>query len=240
MPVYRNGIVTVDTSGDNEGPVVIFAPLASTNNPETFRHYQFWAAVNRAGKYFGDTTATRYTERLFNEDDVKRAKKLYESYLDQGIDFKDIQKRWNKYNNGLVKLMRDTGSISEAAARDFMLHADYFPFYRQVNEEEMTGPKTFSTIAGTKPPKAAKGSEAPLGDFFETVVRNTQSAITLAMKNVAAQRATSQALRINEVMRLSENPQIVQTGANTWDVFESQYTDTIDALLLLKRLTVQM
>lgn len=229
VPVYRNGIVTVDTSGDNEGPVVIFAPLASTGDPKTFQHYQFWAAVNRAGKYFGDTTATRYKERLFEEADVKRAQKLYEDYLNQGIDFKDIQKRWNKYNNGLVKLMRDTGGISEAAARDFMLHGDYFPFYRQVNEEEMTGPKTFSTIAGTKPPKAATGGEAPLGDFFETVVRNTQAAITLAMKNVAAQRATSQALRINEVMRLSENPQIVQTGANTWDVFDSQYTDTIDA-----------
>lgn len=229
IPIYRNGIVTVDTSGDNEGPVVIFAPLASINDPVAFQDYQFWAAVNRAAKYFGDTTATRYKERLFNEDDVAHAEEIRQKYEDMGIDFRDIQKRWNKYNNGLVKLMRDTGSISETAAKDFMEHGDYFPFYRQVNEEEMVGPKTFSTIAGTKPPKAAKGSEEPLGDFFETIIRNTQSAITLAMKNVAAQRATSQALRINEVIRLSENPQVVQTGATTWDVTDSQYTDTISA-----------
>lgn len=229
IPVYRNGIVTVDTSGDNEGPVVIFAPLASTGDPKTFRDYQFWASVNRSKKYMLNPGQTRYVEQVFEKDDIDRAEQLRRDYAAQGIDFNDIRSRWLKYNNGLVKLMRDTGGLSERAARDFVEHADYFPFYRQINEEDMAGPKAFSTIAGTKPPKAAKGGEAPLGDFFETVVRNTQAAITLAMKNVAAQRATSQALRINEVVRLSESPQIVQTSATTWDVMDSQYIDTVSA-----------
>lgn len=229
IPVYRNGIVTVDRSGDNEGIVEIFAPLASTGNPRTFQDYQFWASVNRAKKYILNPGQTRYVEKLFNQNDIEIANQLEREYAAMGINFADIRSRWLKYNGGLVKLMRDTGTISARAAREFMEHADYFPFYRQINEEEMTGPKTFSTIAGTKPPKAAKGSEEALGDFFETVVRNTQAAISLAMKNVAGQRVTAQALRINEVVRLSDNPQIVQTGANTWDVYDFQYADTISA-----------
>jgi hypothetical protein len=43
IPVYADGVVTVDTSGDNEGIVSIFAPLASTGDLKTFEHYQFWA-----------------------------------------------------------------------------------------------------------------------------------------------------------------------------------------------------
>jgi hypothetical protein len=227
IPVYADGVVTVDTSGDNEGIVSIFAPLASTGNPDTFRHYQFWANVNRGKRYMLNPGKTRYVERTLEPGDIERAEKRRLEYLDMGIDFRDIQARWRKYNDGLVKLGRDTGVISSRAARDFMEHGDYFPFYRQLNEEDVAGPKTFSTIAGVKPPKAAKGSEAEYADFFETVVRNTQAMVTASMKNVAAQRMTAQALRINEVVRLSDNPQIKQVSADTWDVFDGDYIDTV-------------
>lgn len=227
IPYYADGVVTVDTSGDNEGIVSIFAPLASTGDLKTFEHYQFWANVNRAKRFILNPGGTRYVEQLLDKDDIKRAEELRQQYLAAGIDFRDIQSRWRKYNDGLVKLMRDTGVISGRASRDFMEHGDYFPFYRQVNEEDVAGPKTFSTIAGTKPPKAAKGSENEFADFFETVVRNTQAAVTMSMKNVAAQKATAQALRINEVVRLSDNPQIKQVSADTWDVFDGDYIDTV-------------
>ena len=227
IPVYADGVVTVDTSGDNEGIVSIFAPLASTGNPDTFRHYQFWANVNRGKRYMLNPGKTRYVERTLEPGDIERAEKRRLEYLDMGIDFRDIQARWRKYNDGLVKLGRDTGVISSRAARDFMEHGDYFPFYRQLNEEDVAGPKTFSTIASVKPPKAAKGSEAEYADFFETVVRNTQAMVTASMKNVAAQRMTAQALRINEVVRLSDNPQIKQVSADTWDVFDGDYIDTV-------------
>lgn len=227
IPVYADGVVTVDTSGDNEGIVSIFAPLASTGNPDTFRHYQFWANVNRGKRYMLNPGKTRYVERTLEPGDIERAEKRRLEYLDMGIDFRDIQARWRKYNDGLVKLGRDTGVISSRAARDFMEHGDYFPFYRQLNEEDVAGPKTFSTIASVKPPKAAKGSEAEYADFFETVVRNTQAMVTASMKNVAAQRMTAQALRINEVVRLSDNPQIKQVSADTWDVFDGDYVDTV-------------
>jgi hypothetical protein len=227
IPVYADGVVTVDTSGDNEGIVSIFAPLASTGNPDTFRHYQFWANVNRGKRYMLNPGKTRYVERTLEPGDIERAEKRRLEYLAMGIDFLDIQARWRKYNDGLVKLGRDTGVISSRAARDFMEHGDYFPFYRQLNEEDVAGPKTFSTIASVKPPKAAKGSEAEYADFFETVVRNTQAMVTASMKNVAAQRMTAQALRINEVVRLSDNPQIKQVSADTWDVFDGDYIDTV-------------
>jgi hypothetical protein len=227
IPVYVDGVVTIDTSGDNEGPVAIFAPLAATGDAVTFEDYQFWASVNRSKRYMLNPNKTRYVEELLEKGDIEKAERLRQQYLAKGIDFRDIQSRWRKYNDGLVKLMRDTGVISGRAARDFTEHGDYFPFYRQVTEEDVAGPKTFSTISSVKPPKAAKGSDVEFGDFFETVLRNTQAAINASMKNVAAQRATAQALRINEVVRLSDNPQIKQVAADTWDVFDADYVETI-------------
>jgi hypothetical protein len=96
-----------------------------------------------------------------------------------------------------------------------------------VSEEEVAGPKTFLHHRRNQASEGCKGSEVEFADFFETVVRNTQSAITMSMKNVAAQRMTAQALRIDEVVRLSDNPQIKQVAADTWDVFDGDYIDTV-------------
>jgi hypothetical protein len=49
----------------------------------------------------------------------------------------------------------------------------------------------FQAISGVKAPKKLKGSEAPLADFLETIVRNTQSSIQMGIKNVASQRAAN-------------------------------------------------
>jgi hypothetical protein len=77
-----------------------------------------------------------------------------------------------------------------------MEHADYIPFYRQMDGERTIGPNIFQSISGVKPPKALKGSEAPLADYLETIVRNTQSAIQSGMKNTAAQRAVNVAMQL--------------------------------------------
>jgi hypothetical protein len=156
-------------------------------------------------------------EELMTQADFKAINDLKRNNPSLIKTFEGVQKDWLAYNNALVKYQVDTGVITPAMAKEWTKHGDYFPFYRLMDGEDVAGPKTFSSIGNVKPPKKLKGGENALGDFFENIVRNSQAAIQAGMKNVAAQRATEQALRLNEVTRLTSK----QTGVNVYRVYEN-------------------
>jgi hypothetical protein len=191
IPVYKNGVTKVDTSV--KGPTEIFSPLAAMGNPAVYQAYQFWAGAKRGSRFLADGREEVFTPAMINY-----AKQLETKYP----EFAQIQKEWIEYNNGLVQYMVDTGVLSKEKAKEFTRHGDYIPFYRQLDGEKTVGPNIFQSISGVKPPKALKGSEAPLADFLETVVRNTQAAIQSGMKNTAAQRAADVAVQIKQAVEL--------------------------------------
>jgi hypothetical protein len=208
-PVYRNGATYIDNkNGTIKGPAEIFAPLAKRNDPEIYQAYQYWAGVQRGSRYMQNPNGT-YEEKLFNDpSDIAYAKHL----LDKFPEFKQVQADWNLYNDGLVDYQVSTGVISKEGGEKLKKHGDYIPFYRQLEGEETIGPKVYQNISGVKPPKRAKGSEAPLADFLETVVRNTQAAIQAGMKNAAAIRTMDMLLdpQIDQATKINK-PQGINT-----------------------------
>jgi hypothetical protein len=205
VPVYKNGLTTIDTSV--KGPIAILAPLAKYNNPRIYQRYQYWAGVKRGKRFMADGK-----EKNFEQADIARAAQLEKDHP----EFVQIQKEMNEFNNGLVKYMVQTGVLDPARAKAYMEHADYIPFYRQMDGDRTIGPNIFQSISGVKPPKALKGSEAPIADYLETIVRNTQSAIQSGMKNVAAQRAVDVAVKIKMAQRLNTQ----DSGPDTVQVLE--------------------
>lgn len=206
IPVFKNGMTTVDNSV--KGPTEIFYPLAAMGDPEVYQAYQFWAGAKRGARFLADGKEQVYTPAMINY-----AKQLESKYP----EFATIQKEWIDYNNGLVQYMVDTGVLSKEKANEFKRHGDYIPFYRQLDGEKTIGPNIFQSISGVKPPKALKGSEAPLADFLETIVRNTQAAIQAGMKNTAAQRAVDVAVQIGQAKELpaqSSSPDTVTVLRN--------------------------
>lgn len=190
IPVLRNGITTIDTSV--KGLVASLAPLASYNDPKVYQLYQYWAMVKRGqrldkqGKLTGITTT-----------DVAYAKDI-EARFPKDL-FNNVQKDLTAFNNGLVKYMVDTGVLSKERGAEYTKYADYIPFYRQMDGENTIGPNLFQSLSGVKPPKKLKGkdvAEAPLADFLETMVRNTQSAIQAGIKNYAGQRTINVATQV--------------------------------------------
>jgi hypothetical protein len=177
-PVFRNGITTID--GSIKGPVAIFAPLARYGDPRVYQMWQFYAGAKRARRYFKDGKEQNYTPT-----DMAYADQLGQQYP----EFKQIFEEWNKFNNALVQYQVDTGVLSKERADEYRKYSDYLPFYRQLEDEATLGPKVFQSISGVKGPKKLKGSEAPIADLMETIVRNVQSGIQAGMKNTAAQRA---------------------------------------------------
>jgi hypothetical protein len=228
IPVMKQGYTTVDTSV--KGPTEIFRPLAAMGDPEVYQAYQFWAGAKRGSRFLADGK-----EELFTPAMVNYAKQLETKYP----EFVQVQKEWVAYNDGLVNYMVDTGVLSKEKAAEFKRHGDYIPFYRQLDGEKTVGPNIFQSIAGVKAPKALKGSEAPLADFLETVVRNTQAAIQAGMKNTAAQRAVDVAVQIGEAKKLpvqSSSPDTVTVlrGGNpvSYEVADPLFIDAVKSLNL--------
>lgn len=188
IPILRNGITTIDTKV--KGLIASLAPLAAYGDPAVYQRYQYWAMVkrgqrlNKEGKLTGIDTA-----------DVAFAKFLEQKHP----EFVSVQKDLITFNNGVVQYMVDTGVLSKERAKEYTKHADYIPFYRQMDGDNTLGPNLFQSLSGVKPPKKLKGkdvAEAPLADFLETMVRNTQSAIQAGIKNYAAQRAIDVASQV--------------------------------------------
>jgi hypothetical protein len=212
IPVLRNGVTTIDTKV--KGLIASLAPLAAYGDPAVYQRYQYWAMVkrgqrlNKEGKLTGIDTA-----------DVAFAKVLEQKHP----EFVSVQKDLIAFNNGLVQYMVDTGVLSKERANEYTKHADYIPFYRQMDGDTTLGPNLFQSLSGVKPPKKLKGkdvAEAPLADFLETMVRNTQSAIQAGVKNYAGQRAINVASQVQApgmgVVRLNTK----ETGPDIINVLE--------------------
>ena len=154
VPVYRNGFTTTDNfNGTQKGLLEIFSPLAKTGDPEVWRYFQFYAGSKRGARLDAEGR-----EHLFTRQDLNDAQAMAARFKQMGIDFDAVYKEYQKWNEALVKYMKDTGVISATDAAYFTKFGDYIPFYRQMDGENTVGPKIFSAIAGVQKPKALKGA----------------------------------------------------------------------------------
>jgi len=240
-PVYKNGFTTIDNSV--QGPLEILMPLAKINDPRIYQTYQFWAGSLRGSRLITETDKNGNIvarDHTYTKDEIDYAKELLVKYP----VFKQVQEDWIKYNNGLMRYAVDTGVLSPEKAAEFMRYSDYIPFYRQIDGETTVGPKLFQNISGVTPPKKLKGieegQEAPLADFLETIVRNTQSIIQSGMKNVAAQRAIGVAKQLKMAgdprQDVSYAPDVVTVLENgkpvSYDVADQLFIDAVKSLNL--------
>jgi predicted transcriptional regulator len=194
-PVLKNGYVTVSNlNGTVKGVVDIIAPLARHGNPDIYRSYQLWSAAKRGTRLYREG---RF--ELLTPQEIKDALTLEQKYP----EFAKVQEDWIKYNNGLVKMQVEGGVLTKEAGQEFMKYSDYIPLYRQMDGESTVGPSIYQSISGVKAPKTLTGKgTAPIEDYLETIVRNTQAAIQATMKNVAAQKAVKNGMILGIVTRL--------------------------------------
>jgi hypothetical protein len=201
VPVYKNGYTSVDSS--IEGPIQIFAPLAAMGDPFVYRLYQFYAASHRGVRLNDEGREEKFTLK-----ELAYAKSLGQKYK----EFEPVRQKWLKFNDALVDYQVATGVLSKEKAAEFTKYSDYVPFFRQLDGESTVGPNIFQSLTGVKGPKKLKGSEAPLADFLETIVRNTQAAVQAGMKNTAGQKAVDAAVFLGTAEKLdhvSSSPDVV-------------------------------
>jgi len=234
IPVFNKGYTTISSANGEKGVLEILMPLAKIGDPRIYQTYQFWAGAKRGSRLLASGKDHTYTK-----PELDYAKELEAKYP----EFKQVQEEWIKYNNGLMKYAVDTGVLSPEKAAEFMKYSDYIPFYRQIDGETTVGPKLFQNISGVTPPKKLggikEGQEAPLADFLETIVRNTQSIIQSGMKNTAAQRAISAAVQLKTAKArtdVSYAPGVVTVLERgkpvSYDVADQLFIDAVKSLNL--------
>jgi hypothetical protein len=212
IPVFDKGYTYVsDMDGKVKGLIPILEPLMSYNDPYIFQTFQYYAGTRR-----GRRLDAEGREKTFTKEDIAYGKELEAQFPEFATVFDEYQ----KYNQGLVKYMMDTGVISAQEAKTWTENWDYIPFYRQLDGEKTAGPKVFSSIAGVAKPKKLKGSEAPLDDFMETIVRNARAAIEAGMKNEAARRVIRDVVEFD----LGEKLPSYQSGSDVVTVKENGMT----------------
>ena len=211
IPVYRGGTTIINR--DVKGLVASLAPLAQYGNPKVYQYYQFWAGAKRARRLRAEGR-----ERVYTDDDFAYADILERQFP----EFVGVQKDLIAFNDGIVKYLVDTQVLSKEQGESYTQYADYIPFYRQMDGETTSGPNIFSAISGVRPPKKLKGGDAPLADFLETLVRNTQSSIEAGMKNAAANRAISVVKRVGDAPGVGiERLDTQESGPNIINVLEN-------------------
>ena len=234
IPVYDNGFTTISNANGEKGVLEILMPLAQIGDPRIYQTYQFWAGSKRGKRLLDSGKDHTYTAA-----EIAYANELEKKYP----EFKQVQKDWIEYNNGLMKYAVATGVLAPERAAEFMRYSDYIPFYRQLDGQDTIGPKLFQNISGVTPPKKLKGikeeQEAPLADFLETLVRNTQSIIQAGMKNTAAQRAVGVAVQLGEAKKrndVSYAPGVVTVLEKgkpvSYDVADQLFIDAVKSLNL--------
>ncbi len=99
----------------------------------------------------------------------------------------NLVKTWNGIRTNATKVLIDTGLWSEADANFLLSNADYVPFFREDQLENGKGPKEF--IRGLQvqaQEKKLKGSNKPVNDIFDNMVRWTQYSINRGVRNRSA------------------------------------------------------
>ena len=245
VPIYNKKIGLTSVSETNKrgeevkGLIPLLKPLMDLekNSPpekmgEVFQAFQAYAAARRSEGL--KRRKPDYIEKLLTEEEIIMGKELGNQYP----QFEQVFDDYQKYNQGIVDFMVDTGVITRQMGKAWNETSDYIPFYRQFEGDVTKGPQILSGLGGQKIAPQIKGSERQLNDFLSNVIQNARAAIEAGMKNVAAVKTIDQAQRVNDKTNDDYVQKVGVTQSNKSDVLsirrngKTEYYRVADPLLL--------
>jgi len=187
------------------------APLYE--NPLVDLEYIFakYAIVNRVSKLKnGVVIPISLRDAAKNAEEKANIKANYPQVV-------EVYENYQKWNNELVKFARNKGLLSEGQAEQWIDHSSYYPFYKEMIDDE--GRSAPSIGGGMLPgnPLSIKmeGSEKiPNVPPLEAIARNSLSILTASMKN----DGLSKLVRDMQLMDMAR-PKNPKTKPNAMTVF---------------------
>jgi len=185
---------------------------------------------------------------------TKKIIHLTDDQIDSGMElFKNMPElnsvvdTWNGIRENTVRLLVDTGLWSEEEADFMMSNADYVPFYRDDQIERNAGPKEFLSGLMVKAKEPGfKGSQKPVHDIFDNMVRWTQYAVNRSVRNntatslVDAAMAMGLANKIPRPNRDANNVRIWRDGKEEfYNMADPLFVDAFNGLAAISIPTVK-
>lgn len=136
-------------------------------------------------------------------------------------ELKDISDTWQAIRVNAIKAMVDGQLWSYETAERMLDNIDYVPFYREEQLEEGGGPVEFLKGLQVKADEyRLKGSQSPVNDVFDNMVRWTQYAINRSVRNHKA----LQMIDLGKEIKVGDDKMVKQVekkekGANVVRVF---------------------
>ena len=139
---------------------------------------------------------------------------------------------WNGIRGNAVDKLVESGLWTPDEAEFLLSNADYVPFFREDQLENGKGPKEFMrSLQVQAKERRLKGSDKPVNDIFDNMIRWTQYAVNRSVRNRSALSLATTA----ESVGLAKKVEGMKDGSNVvrvWDGGQEQYYDMEDPMFM--------
>jgi hypothetical protein len=147
-------------------------------------------------------------------------------------ELNDAVEIWNGIRGNAVDKLVESGLWTPEEAEFLLSNADYVPFYREDQLENGKGPKEFMrSLQVQAKERRLKGSDKPVNDIFDNMIRWTQYAVNRSVRNRSALSLATTA----ESVGLAKKVEGKKDGDNVvrvWDGGQEQFYDMEDPMFM--------
>ena len=160
------------------GLMQIIAPLyadTSVNREAIFGHYAKLKRIKQL-KADGREVDLPITPKM--EEDIRFIEQNHKSVV-------EVYNNYQKWNGALIDFAKNKGLLSAEMAQQWKDHSSYYPFYRDMVDDTIQGPRIAAGSLPNNPLSIElKGSEDLINvNPIEAITRNSLSILTASMKN---------------------------------------------------------
>jgi len=209
----------IDGNTGTGGLLQITAPLFSDPLVDLEGIFGTYAKLKRVQ---GFQKQNRQVESPFTQQDLEFINNIEANY--QVVV--EVYNNYQKWNNKLVDFAQAKGLLNEAQATKWREESTYYPFYRDMVEEEgITAPRIGGGSLPNNPLNLKlKGSEAEINvSPLEAIARNSLSILTASMKNDGTLKLIESLEAMGEAEYITPQELKNKQGAKTIFVFENGF-----------------
>ena len=209
----------IDGDTGTGGLLQITAPLFSDPLVDLEGIFGTYAKLKRVQEF---QKQNRKVKSPFTQQDLEFIKNIEANY--QVVV--EVYNNYQKWNNKLVDFAQAKGLLNEEQAKKWREESTYYPFYRDMVEDEgITAPRIGGGSLPNNPLNLKlKGKDAPIDvPPLEAIARNSLSILTASMKNDGALKLIESLEIMGEAEYITPQELKNKQGAKTIFVFENGF-----------------
>ena len=219
------------------GLVQIFAPLYADPAINREAIWSLYAKIKRikelnetgqrllkSGQEFTKAERDKIDAKYFSIPFTPKMQEQINSIESKHKSVVEVYENYQNWNNKLITFAEEKGLLDAEQAELWRQQSSYYPFYRQMADESIGGPRVAAGALPTNPLNIKlKGSDAPIDvNPIEAIAKNSLSILTAAMKNDGATKLARDLVSLGKAKELT--PQEIEESKgkiNTIFTFEN-------------------